>query len=344
MHPTSLVTLLAAPILATVIGVAPGCGVFRRGGPAASVDAPARRPPPLPPKQRAEALVVSAESLIRRGDNEAALAELARAIEINPRFTRAHMTIADLHRMGGDYAAAEESYRSAAVLEPLNFDAQYYDGLMLHILDRVTDAIGAYLRALAIKPGDYGANIRLATAYYQLGENGQALEYAQRAVTIRPQSGEARFQLGAVLAAMNDHRGAVKEYQQAAELMPLTTGLLMNLSESLGKLERYTEMRNALEQVLRTDPSATAWERLGFADFRLGQFERAQKDFESGLRVDADYYPALNGLGVCLLNKWIASDKADNKVHDAGVQALRRSLQINRDQPKIVELLSRYAN
>ena len=44
-----------------------------------------------------------------------------------------------------------------------------------------------------------------------------------------------------------------------------------------------------------------------------------------------------------MLNKWIAGDRMDSKVHDEGMKALRRSLQINREQPRIVELLSRYA-
>lgn len=292
--------------------------------------------------EQAESHLGAGEEALQQGDKQKALEELARAIEINANLTKAHMDIGDIQRTDGNYAAAEVAYHKVAELEPRNFDAQYYDGLMLHLLDRVAEAVSAYLRALSVRPNDFQANFKLATAYYQLDENAQALEYARRAVALRPDDGQARFQLGAVYGAMNDHRNAVKEYQQAAEHMDLTPSLLLNLAESLGKIERFGEMKNTLEQVIKTEPSAAAWERMGFAHFRLKEYDKALEDFQNSLKVDRDYFPALNGMGICLLNRWILSDRADAKSHDEGVRALRRSLQIKIDQPRIVELVSRY--
>jgi tetratricopeptide (TPR) repeat protein len=289
-----------------------------------------------------ESLVTSAEAAIRRGDTERALAELARAIEINPTLTRAHMDMGDIYRVSGDYAAAETSYGRAARTEPRNFDAQYYHGLMLQLLDRVTEAIGAYLRALAVKPNDFDANLKVSTAYYQLEENRLALEYARRAVQIRPTDGPARLNLGAVFAALNDHAAAVNEYQQAAELIPLNSKLLLNMAQSLGRLERYTEMRNTLEQLVRIEPSAAAHERLAFAYFKLGDPDRSAVEFQNALRLDNEYYPALNGLGVCYLNKYVLSSQQDNGARTEAVACFRRSLQIKHDQPKVLELLGRY--
>jgi tetratricopeptide (TPR) repeat protein len=340
--------------LACTAAALPACRA-RPGTRTARADRP-RPAASLPPKAQAEHLLTTAEESIRRGNTERALTELARAIELNPRLARAHMDIADIHRTEGDYADAQVAYRNAALLEPDNFDAQYYDGLMLHLLNRVTEAIGAYLRALRIRPDDLQANLKLAVAYYQLDETTQALAYARRAVSLSPTSGEARFQLGAIYAAMNDHAGAVKELQQATELMELTPRLLLALAESLGKLERYTEMRNAVERVVKTQPSAAAWERLGFADFKLYaeatrrqdaaeaklRFDLAEADFRAALKLDPDYYPALNGLGVCRLNRWILSDQTDRKARDEGVEALRRSIRLNADQPRVIELLTRY--
>jgi tetratricopeptide (TPR) repeat protein len=292
--------------------------------------------------ERGNAMVASAEDAIRRGDTERALAELARAIEVNPTLTKAHMDMGDIYRTSGDYSSAEVSYGRAAQSEPRNFDAQYYHGMMLQLLDRVTEAIGAYLRALSIRPSDFDANLKVSTAYYQLDENKLALEYAKHAVEIRPRDGAARLNLGAVYAALEDHNAAVREYQQAAELMPLNSLLLLNMAQSLGRLERYTEMRNTLEQLIKIEPSAAAHERLGFAVFKLGDPERSAKEFQNALRYDAEYYPALNGLGVCYLNKYLLSDQQDNGSRTEAITCFRRSLQINPDQPRVMELLSRY--
>jgi len=311
-----------------------GCAGWQRGKDNAAA----------PTVDRGEVLVATAETAIRRGDRERAIAELTRAIEINPTLTKAHMTLADVHRADGDYALAETSYRRAAELEPQNFDAQYYDGLMLHLMERLTEAVRAYLRALAVRPNDFDANLKLAGAYYQLDETGPALEYAEKAARVNPRSGEAKFQLGAIYAARGDHASAVREYQQAAELLPLTPELLLNLAESLGKVGRYGEMANTLGQVIRTDPSAAAFERLGFAHWRLEEYEQAHADFEESLRREPDYYPALNGLGVSFLRRWKASEEVDSTARSEGLRMLRRSLQVRRDQPKVLDLLSRYGN
>jgi tetratricopeptide (TPR) repeat protein len=286
--------------------------------------------------------VSSAEQAIRDGDLEKALAEFSKAIEINPNMTAAHLGMADIYRMQNDYGRAEQRYAKAAALEPKNFDAQYFHGLMLHLLDRLPDAIQAYLRALNLRPNDFKANLNVATAYYQLDENSQALPYAKRAVELNPQDGPARFNLGAIYAALNRHGDAIREYQQAAEFMQLTPPLLLNLADSLAKLDRYEEMANALTQAIKNEPSAIAHERLGFARFRMGQFDASKQSFYAALKIDGEYYPALNGMGVCRLNDWIRSGRQDAKAKEEGLAALRRSLQVNRDQPQILEILTRY--
>lgn len=331
--------LLTTTVCAAAAILAGGCnssgkaGVGGAGKPAAETSTRS---------QAAVGAVASAEQAIRDGDLDRALAEFQRAIQNNPTLTPAHMGMGDIYRMRGDYARAEEKYARSAQIEPKNFDAQYYHGLMLHLLDRLTEAVQAYLRALSVKPNDFKANLNVATAYYQLDENTQALPYARRAVELNPEDGPSRFNLGAVYAALNRHGEAVREYQQAAELMPLNPPLLLNLGESLGRLERYEEMSNSLAQSLKIEQSPAAWERLGFAKFRMGKFDEARTAFESALKLDPGYFPALNGFGVCRLNDWIRSGRVDQRAREAGLSALRRSLQANRDQPAILEIVSRY--
>ncbi|MFN0012295.1 MAG: tetratricopeptide repeat protein [Phycisphaerales bacterium] len=289
-----------------------------------------------------EDLVAQGSASLSRGDREAALAQFAKAIEVNPRLTRAHLGMGDVQRLSGDYAKAESSYSTAAQIEPLNYDAQYLHGLVLHALNRISDAIGAYLRALQIRPESYEANLNVATAYYQGNEHRQALPYALTAVKLKPDDGLSRANLGAVYAALGQDREAVAEYQQAAERMELTPPLLLNLSESLGRLGRYEEMRNALSQLVKTAPSAASFERLGFAQFKLREYDAARSSFQGALTIDPDYFPALNGLGVCELNTYVWSERRDSAALDRALTSLRRSLQLNRNQPKIEELLTRY--
>lgn len=290
----------------------------------------------------AQEAVARAQVLASQGLDHIALAEFEKAIAINPRLTLAYIGIGQIHKKRGDLPKAEQAFGQAAEIEPSNFEAQYNHGLVLQLLNRVTEAVRAYLRALAIQPDSFDANLNLATAYLQLGEAGPALPYAQRAVGLRGDSGPARVNLGAIYAALGNHEAAVIEYQQAAELMELTPELLLNLADSLGKVGRYAEMQNTLEQLIKSKPSAPAYERLASALFRQQKYDDALAAFRKALEYDENYYPALNGVGVSLLNRYLLSDKKDLDARSEALKALRRSLQIEPRQPAVVDLVTRY--
>lgn len=319
-----------------------GCGDWYRtnsAGPAKPAPATDRS---KPIEELANDSVGRAKLLKDQGLAQQALVEFERAIENNPRLTVAYIGAGDIYRERGDYNAAETRYAKAAEIEPSNFDAQYLHGLTLQLLDRISEAIRAYLRALSVRPDDFNANLNLATAYLQANEPTQALPYAQRAVRVDGQSAAARTNLGAVYSALSRHEEAIVEYQQAAELTDLSAPLLLNLADSLQKVGRYAEAVNTLKQLIRTEPSANAYERLGAAQFRSKEYDDALANFRKAAEIDANHYPALNGVGVCLLNRWVWSDQKDEAAHDEALRALRRSLQIEPRQPRILELVTRY--
>ncbi|MDP1661386.1 MAG: tetratricopeptide repeat protein [Phycisphaerales bacterium] len=286
--------------------------------------------------------IVAGETAMDAGNNAAAIEEFERAIAINPTLTDAHLGLGDIYRSEGDYNKAEKAYGDAARVAPKNFDAQYYHGLMLHLLDRVTEAVGAYLKALSVKPEDFQTNLNLSVAYYQLGESSQAYTFGERAIKIDPKNGPARVNLAAVYADLGRHEEAVTEFQQSFELVESTPRILLAYAESLKTLGRYGEMRSTLEQLVKTVPSAAAWERLGYAQFKLADYAKAGEAFEASLKLDPDYFPALNGVGVCELNRYYWSNSTDNDARQRGINSLRRSLAINRNQPSIEALLGRF--
>ncbi|GAB4386976.1 MAG: hypothetical protein Kow0022_17640 [Phycisphaerales bacterium] len=327
-------SLLALATGCTRSGTAVGRAGYGGGTRSASV-------PASPSAQTAEALV-RAEGYRHEGDLDRALAEFERVIETNPLMTVAYLGAGDIYRQRGDYETAERRYAAAAKIEPRNFDAQFNHGLTLQLLHRVQEAVRAYLRALAIRPNDFEANLQLATAYLELKEPVQALPYAQRAVQLRSDSGKARANLAGVYVALGRYEAAVTEYQQAAELTELGPDILLNLADALGYLERYGEMASTLDQLLRISPSPAAYERMGKAMFKLRRYDQAMQAFTNAVDMDPGYYPAHNGIGVCLLNRYLWSEQKDVAARDRAMAALRRSLQIEPKQPRIVELVRRY--
>jgi tetratricopeptide (TPR) repeat protein len=286
--------------------------------------------------------VTRGKVLASQGDSGRALAEFERAIADNPKLTQAYLGAADIYRQRGDYDKAEPYYGKAAELEPRNFDAQYLHGLSLQLLNRLSDSVRAYLRALSIKPADLNANLNLATAYLQLNEPAEALPYAQKAVDLDGKSAAARVNLGAIYSQLQRHEDAIVEFEQASELTTLSAPLLLNLADSYGKAGRTEQMVNTLQQLIKTEPTANAYERLGSGQFRLRRYEDALAGFRKALEIDPNHYPALNGVGVSLLNQWVWSNQTDESARQEAMRSLRRSLTIERNQPWIVDLVAKY--
>ncbi len=297
------------------------------------------------PKSREERSLAKAVDLYSSGDLRAALQELERAIAYNPRFTRAYIESGDIYLELAEYDRAERQYAAAVRNEPRNYLAQYRHANVLHKLGSLEESKRAYLRALSIRPSAFDANLGLSMVQLESGQPEQAVSYAQRAVRADPPSGRARMHLGNVYAALDRHEDAIVEYQQAADMLDSPgTGLLLNLADSLNQLQRYAEMVGALEQLVLIDPDTVAYERLGSGYFRLRRYEEALKAFNSSESLDPNHYPALNGIAVCELNMYLWSGKTDGASRERAVDAMRRSLRIERQQPRIVELLRRYSH
>ncbi len=329
---------VAAPFLIALVALCalPAC----RTGSRTRGPTPDRRAEP--PNPQAQQYVEQALELKDEGRADEALALLTRAIEANPTLTTAHLEAAQIYEDRGDYEAAERSFGTASRQQPSNFAAQFGHGRSLHLLNRIAEAVRAYLRALAIQPENFDANLALATAYLQIDGPSQALPYAQRAVQLNPSNGPARANLGSVYSQLSRYREAVEQYQAASELMELSPSLLLNLAEALGKIERYQEMINTLDLANRLQPSAGAWERIGFANFKLKHFDQSMDAFRNAIALDDAHYPALNGLGVCLLNQYLLSNKQDAAALTESMSYLKKSLRINNRQPRIVDLIARY--
>jgi tetratricopeptide (TPR) repeat protein len=134
----------------------------------------------------------------------------------------------------------------------------------------------------------------------------------------------------------------VDAYIAALELMGNQPPLMMNLINVQAKVERYHEAANTAETLVRIAPSAEAYERLGWCQFKLRNYDRSLAAYRSAVEEDPAHWPALNGIGVNTLNTWLLSKKADQVARGEAGDAFRRSLRANPEQPKVVQLLLNY--
>lgn len=292
---------------------------------------------------RINQLMSEAQLHLDDGLTDSALAKFGLALEENPDLIDAHKGMGNIWRQRGDYTKAKLSYQTATNINPNDFDARYYYGLMQHLLGEVQEAIRTYLQALAINPDSPEANRDLAAAYLQTGRPGNAEAYARRATELDPDSQESWSNLAACYSLLGKYEQAVDAYRQAAELGPLSDPVLLGLADAHIRLGNYARAINTLDALLRNSPSATAYERLGYAQFKQREFEDSLRNFRRALKLDPNDTAALNGVGVCLMTLYLEGERTNEYQRDQALDAWRKSLKVRPNQPRIIDLLHRYS-
>lgn len=304
---------------------------------------PAITAQPGQPTEQQKMRLTEARKAVEAGDYDSALESFRSILAENPTITDAYLGIGEIYIIQEDYERAEPVYARAARLEPRNYDAQYGHGLALQMLGRFVDAVKAYHRALTIDPDSPDANLNIATSYLQLGRTRSALVFAEKAVDVAPDNGPAHVNLGAIYEQMGRNDDAIDQYILALEILEENRApVMLNLVNVLARQNRYQEAINTAENLIRVQPSANAYERLGWAYFRLGQYEKSLEAYQNAVRRDPNHWPSLNGVGINSLNAWLLSKKSDTDAWEAARSAFRRSLRVNRNQPKLIALMSNY--
>jgi deoxyribonuclease-4 len=306
------------------------------------VETVAPRSGPVAPNAKESALLAQANQQVRSGNYDRALATFQEILQENPKLPDAWVGLGQVQSLKQDWTQAEVAYANAAEFDSANFDAQFGRGKALQVLNRLVDAIRAYHRALLIRPEDFDANLNMATAYLQLDEGRSAVVYAEKAVKLRPDSGTARINLGVAYEQSGRHEQAIQQYEMAAELMEPTPQLLINLLNSYAQSKRYREAVNAALLLVKLAPSANSYERLGWAYFRVGDFEKSVAGYREAVRIDPKHWPSWNGIGVNLLNAWIVDGRRNAALQADAKAAFDRSLLQNPEQPKVLKLIKAY--
>ncbi|MDG2054141.1 MAG: tetratricopeptide repeat protein [Phycisphaerales bacterium] len=295
-----------------------------------------------PSSEEQLALLDQADEASATGNYNEALQLFHQVLQQNPSATEAYIGIGDVYLDQQDYVKAEPVFARAARLEPDNFSAQYGHGVALQMLDRLVDAVRAFHRALTINPSSPEANLQLGTVYLQQRDSKSALNFLARAVELDPSSGPAHLNYAAALQELGSPERAIEQYRAAAELMEPSPELLMNLVTLLAEEKRYREAVNAAQTLVRLDPTAVTYERLGWAYFRLGEYQNSEMAYQEAVTLDPSNYKALNGVGVNSLNHWLRTDRISHEAFLKAQEAFRKSLRVNKNQPKVVQLMMKY--
>jgi tetratricopeptide (TPR) repeat protein len=194
------------------------------------------------PATSAAARSVLGQAALARREFKSAAEHLEAALAAVPEANRLHYPLALAYRGLGDRAKAEEHLLRAGQvgLKPPD----------------------PWLDALAdLRVGERVALMRGRVAA-QAGRHADAIEEFRRALAARPESVEARVNLGSVLALSGDRAGAVEQLQEALRRDPANATAHFNLAALLADGPRREEARTHAEAAVAARPKDAEARRL----------------------------------------------------------------------------------
>ena len=349
LYRPSTLTLLAGLALPPLAGLT-GCASTGGGSAPGTKVSPAVTSSVANDARVAPAFAVTPEQRVKAGELlrdagqlDAAMKEFNTVLAVNPSMVEAVVGVGTVQHKREQYRKAKATFAGATLMDNLNFDARYYLGLMQQVLGETGEAIASYRQALAIDPDDAQAHRDLATSYLQIGQPELAIPHAKASVRLNPQDQTAWCNLAATYSLVGRYDDALQAYRTATELSDLDAPVLLGLGDTHLRLNNLRRAENTLNELVRRFPSGVAYERLGYAQFRAHAFADSNRNYRTALEYEPESTAVLNGLGACLITEYANQrDRRNQEKLNEALGLWRRSVQLDRGQTAIVDLLSRY--
>lgn len=297
---------------------------------------------------------VKGQNLADAGQLDEALAELARAIAVDPSLSMAHAAMGDIYRKQGSYDLAARAYDRACQANPYNFRNHYNLGVIRQMLAEAADsieeatrqlalAVEVYLRAVTLRPTDFDANLNLGVCYIQIGKLDLAEQYCRKAVEIDPEHPYAYTNLGAVYDRQGKLYEAISAYRKSLEFDSRQPRVLVNLGSTYLKQGRVRPAIHAFELAVEMDPKfSTPQERLGYCYYAQGEYDKAAEYYQTAMGLEPRFADAHTGLGIVYMTQYLL-DKNRVELRDKALAEWNRSLEINPQQVKLADLVRKYS-
>lgn len=198
---------------------------------------------------------------------------------------------------------ANEKARCLDTLEknPSAWVAMNNLGVALNREGRHGEAVQWLEQAIRVRPAYPEAHSNLGVALVASGEPQRAIEHYREALRMWPDYAQAHNNLGAALAAVGDLDGALREYREAIRLAPNHAEAQNNLAKLLAMTGDVSgAIREGRQAVALRPDSADAHRDLGVTLASAGRLDEALHEFREALRINPNDAKTRNGLGVVL--------------------------------------------
>jgi tetratricopeptide (TPR) repeat protein len=235
---------------------------------------------PLPPAALVEAQIVKCEASKERDCLDEARRAFREAASLNPDSARVLLAGGLLSQAEGQDQKALEDYRRVLELEPRNVEAFLRIASAYDKFEMPDKAIEAYKKAIELDSGYFEPYEELGLFYYYRGRYPEAAEQFQKAIERAPGVVDAHTSLGGVLCDLGRYAEAEQALLASLNIRE-TAAALNDLGATRVYQRRDKEAVEYFKRAIAIDPSEYLYLlNLGDSDWRL----QRRRDAESAYR------------------------------------------------------------
>jgi tetratricopeptide (TPR) repeat protein len=246
----------------------------------------------------AEAMNLLGVVLQDRGQPEASIALISRALEIDPDFPDALANLARGRNFLGQSEAAATTARRATEVDPDLGEGWLQLGRAELDLMHFEEALDALREASSHFPDSTEIYAGMGYASLQLGKAQEASEAWRVVLEMQPGRLDAMVNLSAACLQLEEFDEALRLVREAVALAPDDIDVMCAHAVVLHKRNDAVELVAVCQEVLRRAPArADILTMLGAGQMWLGQFDDAIKNCHAALALDPDHIAARYNLG-----------------------------------------------
>jgi len=167
-----------------------------------------------------------------------------------------------------------------------------------HKQNKFESAEKLYVEFLKENPGNFDANLLLATVSAQLKKLEPAKKLFQKAIKIKPQHKNLHYNLGLIFKEQNELKKAIKCYEEAIRIDPNYFIAHNNLGIAHYDMGNLRIAKKCYEEAIKININyEEAHCNLGVLFQYLGDFEKAKKSYEKAIQINQSFDQAYLNLG-----------------------------------------------
>jgi len=258
-------------------------------------------------------------------NNEKAIADYTKAINLNPKFANAYNNRAGSYSRIGKKQQAINDYTEAIKINP-NFATAYNNrGSTRSDLDDKLGAINDFNEAIKIDPKHDSAYNNRGVYYSNLGNTQKAIDDFNEAIRINSKYATPYNNRGLAYSNLGNTQKAIDDFNEAIRINSKYAPAYNNRGVYYSNLGNKQKAIDDFNKAIEVDPSfATAYNSRGMNWYDQGKIKEALDDYNQAINIDNENAIAYTGRG----SVYLAQKKIQEAINDYST-----ALKIN---PKLV--------